>query len=233
LKPEYNFSLNVVANYGTSPSEDVRLKISNTLKEKYANGELHAYRQNHNWIHTYIYNIRTFKLEAECDCVNDALRLLHVKKGNNHFNRVFSNRYCLSRTKFDDLSSLVNYISENFLKANSKFGTYIIIEFPDGSIKYYRDLIHAAQENNSSKSTLNKHSDATKENPYLIRKSNCKFYYSNEYIKITGLEAVPIEESSELSLGNIGRTPELDNAEINSEIKESESSYSVDSETLN
>ena len=46
-------------------------------------------------------------------------------------------------------------------------------------------------------------------------------------------EAVPIEESSELSLGNIGETPETDNTEINSEIKKSESSYSVDSEPLN
>lgn len=48
---------------------------------------------------------------------------------------------------------------------------------------------------------------------------------------ITGFEAVPIEESSELLSGNIGETPEMDNTEINSEIKESESSYSVEVET--
>ena len=34
-----------------------------------------------------------------------------------------------------------------------------------------------------------------------------------------------------LLLGNIGETPEMDNTEINSEIKESESSYSVEVET--
>lgn len=58
-----------------------------------------------------------------------------------------------------------------------------------------------------------------------------KFYYSNEYIPVS-VEAVPIEKSSELLSGNIGKSPKKDNTEINSETKESESSYSVDSETL-
>jgi hypothetical protein len=45
------------------------------------------------------------------------------------------------------------------------------------------------------------------------------------------VEAVPIEESSELLSGNIGESPNQDNTEINSEItKGSESSYSVESE---
>ena len=50
---------------------------------------------------------------------------------------------------------------------------------------------------------------------------------------ITGFEAVPIEESSELLSGNIGETPIMDNTEINLGTKEPESSYSVDSEPLN
>ena len=46
------------------------------------------------------------------------------------------------------------------------------------------------------------------------------------------IEAVPIEESSELLSGNIGESPiNEDNTEINVEIKESASSYSVDLET--
>ena len=49
------------------------------------------------------------------------------------------------------------------------------------------------------------------------------------YISVN-VSAVPIEKSSELLSGNIGETPEMDNTEINSETKESESSYSVDSE---
>lgn len=45
--------------------------------------------------------------------------------------------------------------------------------------------------------------------------------------------AVPIEESSELLLGNIGETPEMDNTEISIETKKSIPSYSVDLETQN
>lgn len=55
----------------------------------------------------------------------------------------------------------------------------------------------------------------------------------NEYIPITGYEAVPIEESSELLSGNIGESPEMDNTEINLESNTSKSSYSVDLETQN
>lgn len=232
LSPEYNFSLNVVANTGKQVSSETRMKISNTLKNKYESGEIEAYRQEHNWVRTYIYNIRTFKIEAECKCLADAYRLLGAKKGNDPFKRVYKNRYCLSKEKFDNMEDLVNYISKNFLIANSKWGKYIIVERVDGTIRYYRELQQAAQENSSSKSTLSKHGDATINEPYFIQKSKCKFYYSNNYIQITGLGAVPIEESSELLSGNIGETPEMDNTEINSEIKESESSYSVEVETI-
>lgn len=232
LVPEYNFSLNVVANINKQVSIETRLRISDTLKSKYESGEIEAYRQDHNWIRTYIYNIRTFKIEAECKCLADAYRLLGAKKGNDPFKRVYKNRYCLSKEKFSDMEDLVNYISKNFLIANSKWGKYIIIEKDDGTITYYRELQQAAQENSSSKSTLGKHGNATINNPYLIQKSKCKFYYSDNYIPITGLRAVPIEESSELLSGNIGGASEMGNTEINSEIKESESSYSVDSETL-
>ena len=47
-----------------------------------------------------------------------------------------------------------------------------------------------------------------------------KFYYSNKYIPVS-VEAVPIEKSSELLSGNIGKSPEMDNTEISTEIKES------------
>lgn len=43
--------------------------------------------------------------------------------------------------------------------------------------------------------------------------------------------AVPIEESLELLPGNIGKSPEEDNTEINLGSNTSESSYSIDLET--
>ena len=236
IQPEYNFSSQVIANEGREITQEIKDKISSTLKQRYQSGETSTYRQQHNWIKCFIYNIRTLKLEAECDCVADAIRLI-TKKSNQHshdraFTNLFLNRYIISKEKFNDLNELINYISKNYLVVNSKWGKYAIIE-RDGHITYYREIVTAALENGSSKSTLSKHGDATKENPYLIRKSNCLFYFSNEFIPITGYEAVPIEESSELLLGNIGETPEMDNTEINSEFKKSESSYSVGSEPLN
>lgn len=236
MQPEYNLTSNVIASTGTKVSDEVRQKISNTLKSKYASKEIETYKQEHNWIKCYIYNIRTFKLEAECKCLADAIRLITKSNrhswGNRAFTGVFLNRYIISKTKFTNLNDLINFISENFLVANSKWGKYIIVE-KEGKIKYYRELITAAQENSSSKSTLGKHGDASRENPYLIRKSNSLFYYTNEYYPITGYEAVPIEESSELLSGNIGESLKIENAEINSETKESESSYSVEVEPNN
>lgn len=235
MQPEYNLTPNVVASIGIRVSDETKNKISNTLKNKYASKEIEPYKQQHNWIKCWVYNIRTFKLEAECECLADAIRL--ITKSNNHswgnkaFANLFLNRYIISKTKFNNLNELINFVNENFLVANSKWGKYIVIE-KNNKIKYYRELITAAQENSSSKSTLSKHGNATKENPYLIRKSNSLFYYTNEYYPITGFEAVPIEKSSELLSGNIGESPEKDNTEISIETKESMPSYSVDSEPL-
>jgi hypothetical protein len=120
-----------------------------------------------------------------------------------------------------------------YLIANSKFGKYIIVKKHNGEIQYYRTLISAAQDNSTSKSTLSKQKEASFENPYIIKKSESAFFYSDKYIPIQDFIAVPIEESSELLSGNIGETPEMDNTEINSETKKSESSYSIDSEPLN
>ena len=53
---------------------------------------------------------------------------------------------------------------------------------------------------------------------YLDRKFNIAAPYIREGIS---------------KLGNIGKTPEMDNTEINSETKESESSYSVEVEPNN
>ena len=230
LKPEYNLTLNVVANFGHSPSKSTRQKISDTLKKKYASKEIQTYRQEHNWKKTYIYNIRTLKLEAICDCAADAGRLLKSGKGGAIENNLYYNRYIATFSELKDMYELINYINKNYLVANSKYGKYIICE-DNSKLIYYRTLVDCARDNFSSKSTLSKHSDASINEPYIIKQTKRKFYYSNEYIPVS-VEAVPIEKSSELLSGNIGKSPKEDNTEINSETKESESSYSVDSETL-
>ena len=61
--------------------------------------------------------------------------------------------------------------------------------------------------------------------------SDATIYLQRKYEKY--LEYCRLYEESCRGLsGNIGETPEMDNTEINSEIKESESSYSVEVETL-
>ena len=232
IKPEYNLTLNVVANFGHSVTDDTKEKISKTLKQKYASGEITTYRQNHAWKKTYIYNIKTYKLEAVCDCAADAGKILRKNKDRHVIeNNLYRNRYIITYSELKNMNELVNYINKNYLNINSKFGKYLICEDSSG-MKYYRTLTECARDNFSSKSTLSKHSNATKENPYIIRQSQRKFYYSNEYIPVN-VEAVPIEKSSELLSGNIGESSTVeDNTEINLETKESKSSYSVGDETI-
>lgn len=233
IKPEYNLTLNVVANFGHSVTDSTKEKISKTLKQKYASGEITIYRQNHAWKKTYIYNIKTYKLEAVCDCAADAGKILRKNKDRHVIeNNLYRNRYIITYSELKNMNELVNYINKNYLNINSKFGKYLICENSSG-MKYYRTLTECARDNFSSKSTLSKHSNATKENPYIIRQSQRKFYYSNEYIPVN-VEAVPIEKSSELLSGNIGENPTVeDNTEINLETKKSKSSYSVEDETIN
>lgn len=230
IKPEYNLTLNVIANYGHKVTEETKSKISKTLKERYDKGEIKAYTQDAKWIKTWIYNIRTFKLEAICKCNRDACKLLNNKHSKLEENKVVNNRYLIRYSEFKDLYDFINFVYKNIYKTRSQQGTYIVTE-KDGELHYHKSLVECARDNLSSKSTLGKHADARKENPYIIRSNGAKFYYSNEYIPIEKGYAVPIEKSSELLSGNIGENPAKENPEINSEIaKGSESSYSVGGE---
>ena len=44
MKPEYNLTLNVIANLGHPCDKLVKTKISNTLKKRFATGEIKTYR---------------------------------------------------------------------------------------------------------------------------------------------------------------------------------------------
>lgn len=206
MQPEYNFDKLVIANTGHSPTDETRKKISETLKSKYASGEITTYRQDHNWKSVYIYNVKTFKLEAECNCIADALRLLYNNsKVNFREWSLIKDTYTISFTKYETLDKLTNAIYKNVMFVNNKY----IISDNNGFIKYHRTLIGCAKDIQSSKSTLSKHSNATIDNPYIVKKSGIKFYYSPIYINVER-EAVPIEESSELLLGNIGEKLKLE-----------------------
>lgn len=227
LKPEYNFSLNVIGNLNRVIKEETRIKISNTLKRKYSSGEIKTYRQEHNWKKAYIYNINTYKLEAVCDCLVDANKFLRGGGHSAKIERLYYNKYIVSCIEFNSLNELVNYINKNYMiNKNQK---YIIREI-DGNLKYYRSISKCEKDNNINRRISKRIKNSTIDNPYIVRQSNIKIYCSDKYIPVS-TEAVPIEKSSELLSGNIGGSPEMDNPEINSEIaKGSESSYSVGGE---
>ena len=232
MHPEYNLTENVIANFGHSPSEETRQKISNTLKKKYSTGEITTYRQEHAWIKTYVYNIENFTLCGEFDCMAEAGRALGFTNFKHHqANGVLKGKYIFSTVKFESLEDLINHASEKYLKYQGQIN-YLIGEDSDGNLHYYPSIAAFVRANGGSRSTISKHLDASREHPYQPKGAKMKLYTSDEYIPIKLKDAVPIEESLELLSGNIGKTPEKDNTEINSEIKESESSYSVGSETL-
>lgn len=215
IKPEYNFSKNVIANTGTSPSQEVKKQISETLKKKYSSGEIKAYKQEHAWIPSNIYNIYTLKLCAKCNCIADACRLLKVKARESATieHTIFKDTYCITNKQFDTETQLKNHICENVLTCISSNGKYLVSEDPLGNITYHRTIKECAEVSGSTRSTLNKHGDANKEKPYIVKKTNFKIYYLNDFIPYKE-EAVPLEESRELLLGNIGKDCDV-NAEIN------------------
>lgn len=235
LKPEYNFSLQVVANFGHSPSDETKEKISNTLKQKYASGEITTYKQQHLWKTHYIYDILSFKLVAICKNQIEALSLLRGQnsKGNFDLNTVYKEQYIISLEKITNLNELKNFISEKYLTVRkTNKGKYLITETPEGQLIYHRTTTSCATFNGISSSMILKNPNCTKDNPYCPKKTVNKIYYSDIYFPINENTAVQVEESLELQLGNIGESPEMDNTEINLETKESKSSYSVEGETL-
>lgn len=230
LRPEYNLTFNVVANFGHSVSLETKQKISNTLKDKYASGEIIAYRQNHNWRECWLYTI-DYQFVQKFDNMADLCTFLNYKKGSGPsiFHTLINDKYCVfsHELKPDEIE---NEIDKQFKKYRNGQEKYLIVELQAGSIRYCRTAIECAQIANISKSAIFKHANSTINNPYQLKKSNIKIYFSDKFIRHG--ESRSFEESKELSSGNIGEMPEKENPEINLESNDSKSSYSVEGETL-
>lgn len=233
LSPEYNLD-KVNPNGLVAHSSESKSKISSSVKDTWKSLERQKNYKTRN-IPCFIYSIKTWELLKENISIKDVCNFLGLK---NTFqdkyvdNRICAGEFVILSKKYDDKLELKNYVCKKLLKYNSKNfkeDKYLIAEV-NGEKKYFKtiqNLLNCIKC--SSKSTINSHQDATKDNPYIPKNTNIKIYFSKDFIEY----AVPIEESSELLSGNIGETPEKDNPEINLESKESESSYSVDSEPLN
>ena len=229
MNPEYNFTPVVAANTNRIISEEQKLKISNTLKEKYRSGELIPKGRKDNNVYCIIYNIKTWKLEAECSTFREAADLLAVDRDtvstSKLLGRIYKDRYIITTQKIDSVVDLKNYFYRNFIKAKTSEGNYLYTINNNGTIVYYRNYAECGRANNCSSYIVKNRAMNQQELPNGI-----KCFLANDYVQIKE-NAVPIEKSSELLSGNIGGNPIMENTEINSEIaKGSESSYSVESE---
>lgn len=180
-----------------------------------------------------MYSIKDWKLYADGKNILNTAKFLGLKY---NFDSKFidsrvSGEYAILSKKYDSLLDLKNFVCKNLIKYNSKNfkeDKYLIAEY-NNELHYYKTIQNLLDYIKCScKSTIYAHYNATKEHPYIPKNTDIKIYFSTEFIKY---KAVPIEKSSELSLGNIGGKTLVENTEINSEIaKGSESSYSVESE---
>lgn len=232
LQPEYNLTQNVIANFGHSPSLESRQKISETLKKKYASGEIKTYRQQHAWIACWVYDL-DYNFIKKFDCIADVGRFFkyNIRSSSLVFDLKILNKYCVFDHELNP-EDVKNEIDKKFKKCLSSVGTYLISEDKFGNLTYHISFKECATACNISRRTLFKHTDMTRENPYIPPLNpNVKIYFSNIFIEHKS--AVPLEESKELLSGNIGKGPIVDNTEINSENKESESLYSVENEPIN
>ena len=185
LKPEYNLTLNVVANTGHPCSEEAKVKISNTLKERYRTGEITTYKQEHNWKECWVYDITTYTLYKHFKNITDICRDLKYHRTSVNATSVLRDKYCIMFEELDD-SNIHNKIDEEFKKCTSSFGKYLISE-ENGIYTYHRTLKECAKYIGIYFSSIQKHSSATKENPYIPKKfPNVKIYFSNIFFPNSG-----------------------------------------------
>lgn len=234
IKPEYNLD-QININGLTSHSKESKEQISNSVYKSWESTDRQKNCKSRN-IPCFIYSIKSWKLIKENISLKEVCNFLGLKTiFNSKYidNRICSGEFVVLSKKYDDIIELKNYVCKNLLKYNSKNfkeEKYLISEI-EGERTYFRTIQGLLDHIKcSSKTTISSHLDATINNPYIPKNTNIKIYFSKNYIEY---EAVPIEESTELLSGNIGKNLEIDNTEINSETKESESSYSVEVEPNN
>ena len=235
ITPEYNIN-GVNLDSVLKHTEETKKKISEGVKESYRRGKLKKYIENTyaQKYDCYVYSIIDWKLLGYFPTLYEA----SVYMGQSRFdlrteyigNRLFKGQYVVLREKIDNEVDLKNKVTPTLLKyvsKNLKESKYLICE-KDGQRFYFRSVQSLVDFIGcSSRSTILKHTEATIENPYIVRNTNIKIYWSETYIPY---ESRSEEESSELLLGKNGEGCDA-TAVVNSEIaKGSESPYSVESE---
>lgn len=189
ILPEYNLN-GVNLNSILEHSQETKNKISSSIKESYKNGKLKSKIEN-SIIYKYdcyVYSILDWKLVKHFDSFAEASQFII---GNKYDLRtedlgkhIFNKEYVVLRELINDEFKLKNIICKNAFKYRSPNSeiSYLIGE-KDGIINYFKstsDLVNFYKI--SSPSTLKKHRNATKENPFIPRNTNIKIYWSDKFI---------------------------------------------------
>lgn len=191
LKPEYNIVS--VLNVDSSYSEERKQKISESITKSWKEGKLKGRRDSAQcWsIPCYIYDITNWSLYKECSSFKEAESFMGVNdfevRTDTIGNRLFRERYVVYYDKIESSLEIKNRICKDIMYYNSMDVVnkkYLIAEDNNGNLYYYRKLPHLVRQFGSSRSTLTRYlKTSTKDNPYIIPKTNVKVYYSNEFIE--------------------------------------------------
>lgn len=155
LSPEYNKR----QAFRTGPSNnEINKRISETLKKKYATGEIVAYRQNHKWKKVSIYDSKG-KFIEELESPSACARKYGISKS-----MVLSCIYNKRNTKFilrkyqmyytEDVISGKVKLAERYMPPNGRIVK--VIDIKNNIEKIFYSIDDAAQYIGRSKSTLKK-----------------------------------------------------------------------------
>lgn len=193
LNPEYNIS-SVDGTY-TSKSEEIKLKISESIKNSWKDGKLKERRESAKcWsIPCYVYDTSNWTLYKECSSFKEAAKTIGLGGFDVNYDtigiRLFKERFVVYLEKMDNYLDIKNRICEDIMYYNGMDVTkrkYLIAETEDGNLYYFRKFPPLIKQFGSSKSTLSrKLPNSSKENPYIIPNTNVKVYYSYDFVKIT------------------------------------------------
>lgn len=235
INPEYNLN-GVCEGSILNHCEETKIKISNSVKQSYKSGKLKNKIDNANCnkYDCYMYSTKSWKLIKHFDSLAEASLYICKSKFDLRLeqlgSRLYQKEFVFLREKIDDIITLKNIICKTvfkYISKNLKEDKYLICEV--NNERYYFRTIQELLDFTKcgSKSTISKHSNATKENPYIIKNTNFKVYFSYNFIPYEGR---PIEESIGLLEGKIGEGCDA-NTEVSSGItKGSETPQSIEGE---
>lgn len=123
MLPEYNCGQARNAFINKPMSDETKQRISETLKQKYASGELIGKYYGSSMFHCYLYDILNWKLVKEFYTLNEAMFFVYGNQAKVHnygtyyaLKALMKNQYICTSDKFENELDLKNYAYEKYGK---------------------------------------------------------------------------------------------------------------------